>query len=60
MQKQTSINPNAGIGRCSFDLVLNKTFFPMLPDDKSDAFEANFLDFFYFFGGSGTGSGFAG
>jgi hypothetical protein len=32
----------------------------MLPDDKSDAFEANFLDFFYFFGGSGTGSGFAG
>jgi len=51
MQKQISINPKAGIGRCSFDFVLNMTFFETLPADKFEALGPNFLDFFYFFGG---------
>jgi hypothetical protein len=51
MQKQTSINPKAGIGRCYFDFVLNRTFFVILPEDKFDELAANFLVFFYFFDG---------
>jgi hypothetical protein len=52
MQKQTSINPKAGIGRCYFDFVLNKTFFEILPEDRLDALGAIFFDFFYFFKGA--------